>query len=427
MQSSMRYCLVSLLAVASLVLAGCNSDSNDAQIRMLNVSQGYSSLDLYLDSNKIQSAIASSTISNYSAIAPDTTHTIAITSNAVAVSSALQSLSESLDQKSHKTYVAYGDTGHFATMEIAEDQTAPSGSYTSLEVLNTATDAGAVDVYLTSASVSLDDASPNFSDVATGSSAAFTSISSGTYRLRITATGSKTDVRLDIASVTFNSGQVASLIVTGTSGGVLVNAVILPQQGSPTVETNPDARVRAALGMATGSSVTATIGGVSLMSGAPVDTIGDYVLVPVGSQSATLTVDGTAATIASQTLTAGSDYTLLFWTNSSGTQATLLTDDNQLPNSGYANIRLIHAMSGLNDAISLSVDYSPTATDVALGSASSYSQVAASTSSQLTVTDASTSASLFSQGSVTLNSEEVYTLFMFGSSSASTGTLRADR
>lgn len=425
MSISWRRSLVSMAALGLLVSAGCDTGKK-SDIRLLNVSQGYSSLDLYSDSSEEVASLATQNISAYKTPSSGS-HTIAITAAGVSRTNALKSVVESLSDGKHKTYVAYGDSGQFGTLEISEDQSAPSSSYASVEVLNTAVNAGSVDVYLTSSTVALSDVSPTFTAVAGATTAAFTTITSGTFRLRVTATGSKSDLRLDVPSITLASGSVTSIIVADTVGGFLVDAAILPQQGTLTYETNPSARVRAVSGISTGSNVVVTLGGVGLLSAAPANSIGTYQLVPVGSEAVTLNVGGTAVSVANQTLTEGGDYTLLIYTSSGATATALLTDNNHLPTSGYANVRLVNAMSGLADPISLAVDYSPIASDITLGTASAYTNVTASTTAELDVTDATTSASLFSQASTTLTTEEVYTLFMFGSASAPTGTLRTDR
>jgi hypothetical protein len=414
-----------LLLAAVLSLAGCNNDSNDAQIRMLNVSRGYDSIDFDEGSTALASAVVYGAASPYSSLAANT-YTINFTVSGV--TSALQSMSESLSAKSHNTFVVYGDTGDFATLEIGEDASGPS-SGANVQLVDAAPDAGPVDVYFTDSTTALDDVSPNFSDVAGGTiaSAGYVNVASGTYRMRITATGSKTDVRLDVASVTLNNGSVVSVVVADATGGVLVNAMILPQQGSLTADNNTSSRVRAAVGVSTGTAVNASIGGVSLLSGAPTSTISGYSLVTAGSAAVSLSVDGTAVTAANQTLAAGADYTLLVWTDSNGTEEALISEDNGLPSGEDAKIRVINSMSGLGDPISLAVNYSPEASSIALGGASAFSTVSASTTAQLGVTDATTSTTLYTNTAASLASQGVYTLFMFGSAATPVGTLNADR
>jgi hypothetical protein len=422
MPTSVRHGLAPM-AVSLLMLAACSgSDSTDANIRLLNVSHDYDSLDLYVDSNQELSGVSYDAVSPYAGI-KDTTYTIGFDIHGV--SSTLESLVETLPTKSHKTYVAYGDTGNVAISEISEDQSTPDSGSSRLQVLNTATDAGALDVYLTGSTVSLDNASPTFNAVTSGSidTDGFVTLNSGSYRLRVTATGSKSDVRLDVSDVSFDGGQVISIVVSGTSGGVLVDAMILPQQGSLAIHKNPNARVRAAAGITSGTAITASIEGVSLLTSAAANTVSSYTQVPAGTDAVSLSVDRNAVAGSGQTLSAGSDYTLLIWNNTGGIQVTLSSDDNRLPPRNDAKMRLINAMSGLSDPISLAVNYSP----ITLGTASGYSDVTAASNVELIVTDAATSTSLFANTATSLDAQEVYTLFMFGSSSSVTEILRADR
>ena len=67
------------------------------------------------------------------------------------------------------------------------------------------------------------------------------------------------------------------------------------------------------------------------------------------------------------------------------------------------------------------------ASNVSLGTALTYGQPIASTTAQLSVTDATTSQQLFSQSCTTLSYPDVYSLFMVGGSASPTGILRQDR
>ena len=426
MSTSVRVA-AALVATTALFLAACNSDSNDAQVRLLNVSQGYSSLDLYAGSTKEKSAVTSGTLSSYFGLAANT-YTLKFTVSGV--TTALASSSVTFTEKTHQTFVAYGDTGSFATLQIGEDTSAPSSGTANVELMNAAPDAGALDVYFTASTTSLDDVSPTFSDVAGGSisSAGFVNLTSGTYRMRVTGTGSKTDIRLDVASVSLASSSISSVIVSDTSGGVLVNASILPQQGSITADDNTSARVRAVAGVTGSSAVDVSVGGTSLLASAPSGTISDYSLITAGSAAVSLSVGGTAVTAASQTLTAGADYTLLIWTDSTGTtQESLLSETNGLAASGDAKIHLVNSMSGLGDPLSMTVSYTPEAESIALGAASAVASVTDGTSIPLGVTDTTTSTTLYTNNAASLASQGVYTLFMFGTAAAPVGTLQSDR
>ncbi len=429
-----------LPALATVILAGCGS-SGDAKVRLVNASAGYPSLDVYFEQSGTGgtaqlSNVATGSASGYAAITP-TAYTVYFTSHGVGAPNALASRSETFSNSARRTYVAYGDSGSFGVMEINEQQGAPNGGYASVEVLNADPDAGSLDVYLTSAGVPLASASPNFSAVAGGKATSFSTIPQGTYELRITGAGKNTDLRFDLSGLKLTNEEVLSLIITEAPGGYLVNVMALPQQGSLATYTNPDARVRAAIGLTGASSVTAGVGGTTLVSAAPAAAVGTYQLIPAGSQPVSLAINGTVVTVPNETLTAGQDYTLLIYGNASSVSESWLSDSNVPPLSGYASVRLVNAMSGSGDPLSLAVNFMPVATNVPLGSdlpsgttagTSAYdTQVSATTTGTVTVTDYTTSQTLYTQSSATLGSGNVYSMFMFGSSSAPVGVLSQDR
>jgi len=421
-----------LIALAATTLCGCGGSSKDAQVRILNVSTGYSSLDMYVndgnsssDTLELQSA-ASGAVTDYTGFSSGT-YTIKFKVHGA--SDTLQTLSDQkLVDESHTTYIAYGSSGHFGTLMLGEDVGQPDSGKSQLQVYNVA-EAGSLDVYITDSSTALADASPTFSSVGAGTSGAVT-LDKGTYRLRVTGAGDKTDLRLDIASITFDSQKVSSLIFTSTQGGVLVNAVYLPQQGSLTTYNNTNARIRGAVGIADGNTVTASIGDLSLLSNATVGIMGGtYGVLNAGTVAVNLSVDGNPVSVPGLALTAGADYTLLIWSNADGNQTALISDDNHIPSTGGdVKIRLLNGMSGLAAPITLNADFSPVAQDTAVGQASAPAQVEGATDYELDVVNASTGAALFSKTSVSLVSGNVYTLFMSGGGTAAVnGTLKKDR
>jgi len=420
--------------LAGIFLNGCSSSGGNAQIRVLNTSVDYTSLDLYLDNGTTNTreitAAAYGTLGSYLGVGAGS-YTVEFTSNNV--QSSLKLVDENLAKNTHRTYVAYGNSGKFGTLEILEDQDQPSTSYTKVELLDAAPDAGSVDVYLTDPSVDLTNSSPTFSAVAGGTiaSSGFVTVNSGTYRLRVTAAGSQTDIRLDsVTGITFSSQEILSIVVTGTGGGVLVNATVIPQQGTESAVNTTYARVRAAAGIPPGSNLTATLGGTNLLGAAAANTVSQYALVTAGTQTLNLTLNGAALPASSQALTAGEDYTVLVLNGAgvSGTTTTLFTDDDRLPStSAYAKVKIVNAMSALGDPLTLNVNYTPVASAIALGNASPSTEVTAGTNSEIDTVDATTSTTLFTNTTATLNGSGVYDLFMFGTAASPVGALRVNR
>ncbi len=411
-----------------MLLAGCSfsSDSNKAKLRILNVSLDYSAVDLYADGTLKHSNVSTESVSDYAALDADT-YTISFKSSGA--SGTLKSFSTALSKKSHTTFLSYGRSGHFSAIALDEDQDLPSSDKAIVRVVNTATDAGAVDIYLTDSSDLLTDSSPIFSSVSAGDTVSDNvTVSSGTYRLRVTAAGSTTDIRLDSQSATLAGKSVQTLIITDTAGGYLVNAVSLVQQGGLALYDNTSARVRASVGISTGSSVTASMDGTSLVTGAAAASIGSYKSITAGSVSVGLTIDGAAVSASSQSIQAGNDYTLLIWDDSDGKQVSLISDDNRLPlASDGTKIRLLNAASGLGEPATLSVDFSPTAENIAVGNASDATEITSTSDSRLDITNTNTAETLFTQTSTSLLSKGVYTMFLFGDASSPIARLRKER
>ena len=427
-----RSCLYPILAaLTALSLSGCDSGggSGRTQVRLMNASPGYTSLDLYAntadddtDQQRI-AGVAYDTVSSYTELESGTYN---VKFKRSSFTSTLQTASgKQLADDTHHTFVAFGSTGHFSSLQVGDDVTPPDSGRAKVQVLNVA-EAGTLDVYLTESSVSLDDATPVVSGVAPGTSSAASTIDSGDYRLRVTGTSDSDDVRLDVANLTLDSRQVVSLILTATRGGVLVNALLLPQQGSLTKFANTQARIRGVAGTTSGP-VVMRVGGVGVLNGA-VGVVGNYAQVEAGSVAVNLTVNGVAVAVPNQTLVAGGEYTLLAWSNADGAQTTLIDDDNRLPTaSGKAKIRVLNGLSTLSAPITLSVNFAPIAEAIALGQASAFTEIDDGSDYQLDVTDTATAANLLTKTSVTLQAASVYTLFMSANGATVSGTLRKDR
>lgn len=426
-----------VLLAATALLGGClgggsDDDSKQAQIRLVNVSPGYQSLDLYAnesgDDDEVRtSGVGYETASDYVSLDSDT-YVVKFKRNGV-TSTLLTLSNENLTDESHVTYVAYGSNGRFATIKLSEDVADADDGKTKVQLINTA-EAGGLDVYFTDDDVALADATPQFSSISSGGTASAVSIVSGTYRLRVTGAGDTNDVRLDLASATLESKKVVTYVVTATKGGVLVNAVAVPQQGALSVSHNTKARVRGANGIANGAAALATIGGVTVLNNVGVGVIGSrYSQVEAGNLAINVSVDGAAASVPNQTLAAGGDYTLLVWSDTNGTQTSLLADDNRLPSTaGKSKVRLLNGMSALAAPITLAVDFSPIAEAIDVGTVSDYTEVDSGSESGLEVTNANTTASLLTRTGVSLVDSGVYTLFMSGGGTATVGgTLRKDR
>ena len=416
------------LATALLGACGGNSNSNSSSsIRVVNATLTKPTLTLLANSNALVPATATDTASPYSSV-DSGGPTLQL--NDGATGTALSTLSPSLGGGSHYTLLAYENGGAVRTALISEDTAAPSSSTAGLRVFNAATDAGALDVYVTDPAVDLATlSSPTFifssSNATVGSS--FLSFAPGTYRIRVTGSGNTSDVRLDIPSITLASQQVATAILTPTTGGILANGSFLIQQGAYTAVRNTSARVRLVAAVGGGSPmVSATSGTTSIATNVIAPTITAYKLVTAATRLG-VTVNGSPIGAPTGTLAAGSDNTLVVYGSGAGTAtASLIADDNHLPTSASTvRKRLFNGLTGAAPALTLSADFAVVASNAVPGTASAYAIIPSNTSMRLDVTSATQA--IYSESGLPVRGNAVYTLFMLGDASAPAHLLRSDR
>ncbi|SFR93901.1 protein of unknown function [Mitsuaria sp. PDC51] len=417
---------LSVAAATLLTACGGGGDSSTAQMRLLNASIGYAALDMSVDSTTVNSAVAYAGVGSYADVKTSATGT-EIQSNSVG--STLASSTPTLAAGSHYAMIAYGSAGSLQTTLLQEDQEAPASGKSKLLVLNLAPDAGSMDVYVTGADETLDTASTVAAGIAAGSGSGYVSLNSGTFRVRLTAAGSKSDVRLDIPSITLPSAGVSTLVLTGSAGGVLVNGIQLIQQGATTNFPNTTARARLVAAVGGSALVSGSVGQTALMPTSVAPTIGDYTTLTAGAADLSVYVNGQLMSFAKPTLVAGNDYTLMVWGPAASPQLAVLTDDNRLPTSPTttAKIRLVNGVASAATGLTLNVDYSALASNVVAGTASTAQTTPASTSALLTVTSPSSTTPVYSLSDLGITAGYVYTVFVMGDSTAMVGSLRRER
>jgi hypothetical protein len=419
-------------AVPSALLSACGgggSSSSDgaARLRLFNVSNGYPSLDLRVDDVVVQGAVAYGAAGSYSSVS---TASISTVISSAGSSTALSTASRTLAKDVSYTLLAYGWAGALKTAILQDDVAGADAGKAKLQVLNLAADAGTLDIYLTGNDDLLDDATALTTGLAGGATLSHTSISAGSYRLRVTGNGDKTDVRLDVTGLALTTTQVASLVLVPGAGGVLVHAVLAVQLGAVTALSNRQARVRVVSAVGGNGRVTAALGGSTLASAVTSPTIGNYGQVTATGSAlpVVLSVNGSAVAVADVAVAAGGDYTLLVWGTAAAPQTSWLVDDNRLPaTSGNAKVRLVHAVAGLDAALTLTADFSAIASSVAVGQASAFANVVASSAMRLEVNSPLSTNALYTLSSVAIAAKGLYTVFMLGDATAPVGALRKER
>lgn len=439
---SVRRGLALLMAASTCLLAACGSSSSsggDAQWRVLNLTGDLPSVDVYSDTTNTPafSGVATGVVSSYSTIASGTyVVRVAASGN----TNTLFSGSYTLSANQHYTGLVWGSTGalQFATLPEDDDTTLIATGNSQVRVYNATAGSGALDVYLTQNIADLTNATPTVSGVASAALSGYKALVAGTYRLRVTSAGNPGDVRLDVPAVTLTAQQDASIIITSGAGGVLVNGALLVQQGAVTTYGNGQSRLRVAAGEPSSGTVSVvldagTATAQTLATGLVSPVVNAYATITSGSHTVDVQLNGVSISSATQTFTAGSDYTLLaYGGNAAG--VTLLSDDNLLPAIGQVKVRLINADASL-PLLTLLVDNSLLASDVTPGAVTTAitTPTVTNQTSTLTVTPSNTSGTLYTSPATVLQSQGVYSLFMLGggncpnSTSPYCGVLRKDR
>ena len=388
---------------------GGEESGADPKIRLLNLSTGYTALDLMTnldadddDDDETQATgVALETVSDYATLDPDD-YTVKV--RRTGSGSVLRSFAgEELVEDTINTYVAYGEVGSFGALRIDDTLDEADAGETKLSVANVSS-AGALDVYLTDANTDLDDTTPVLSSVGAAlvacSAPTAAPIGCASRRPATAPTCVST-----CAVFTLTDRGVGSLILTSTQGGMLANAVFLPQGGQPTQIANTKARLRGAVGLANGANASIQVGGQSVLTAATAGVIGSrYTLLDAGTVPVTLTVNGTAVPVPNVDLTAGADYTLLVWSNANGAQTSLIVDDNRLPSGGTAmtKLRLLNGMSTLAAPLTLSVDFSPVIEGTLVGQVSDEIEISSGTDRQFDISNTSTAQSVLTRVAITL-------------------------
>ena len=425
------------LAVALTLpfLHGCgNDEANDGSIRVVNATTDYSSIDLYTrdsDGNDtlVVGGTAAGTVSGYDNVKRGA-KTFEIKSGTSAGNAS--SATGTVTTGDHFTLVSYITGNTLDTVFVNEEEKNPSSGNAKLRVLNGAsTEAGSVDVYLSqNACNALSTTDTAFVSAVGGPTAGapfttaysqVTAASAGTtWKLCVTASGDKSNVLLDIPAFTLKAQEIATLILTRTSGGVLLNAALLDQQGALTPFANSIARVRVVADAASSGSVSATINGVSLAGDAQSPSINDYVAVPSGAVTGTYQINDTTISGASlAALSAGSDYTLFIGGTISAPTITLIQDNNTPSTSTSVPVeaRVLNGVNGVNGTVTVNAGGKQIGSNVAFGTASAYTPLTAFTgTATLNVSIGGVAQPV--QNNQTFTSGDVYTILVYGDASA---------
>ena len=403
-------------------LHGCgNDDAQKGFVRIVNATTEYASLDLYtLNSDGGNDLVVSGTAAN-SASAYEGIDKGSYTFNVKSSTSAgaATPVTGTVSKEDHFTIVTYLTGSATKTQFLTDEETSPASGNTKFRVFNAASsEASSVDVYLTSNPCNaLTVTDTAFAAAQTGLQATYSQVTSQSWNVCVFPSGDKTTLLLDIPGLALKNQEIATLILTHTAGGVVLNGAVLDQQGSMTSYTSAISRVRVAADPTSGLT-TVTLNGTEITAAAAPQSISSYVTIPSAALTAAVTIDGVTTNVTTlPTAAAGRDYTLLVTGTSSNPTATLITDDNSVSTSTTQTVkaRVINGVNSGSGTVSATIDNKTVGT-AAFATASQYVTIPATTGTSTVQASITTNpASLTSQSFVT---NGVYTVFIWGDGSA---------
>lgn len=409
-------------AVSLPLLGGCGDDNaQKGFVRIINATTEYASLDLYTQASDgsndlVVSGTAAGKSSNYTDIDKGS-YTFNVKSGTGASNAA--TTTGTISKTDHYSIVTYLTGGVAKAQFLSDEETAPASGNAKLRVFNAASsEASSVDVYLTTnACNALTVTDTAYATAQTGLQASYgqvTASSAGsTWNVCVFAAGDKSTLLLDIPSLTLKDQEVATLILTHTSGGVLLNGAVLDQQGAMTAYTSAISRVRVAADPVAGLT-TVDLNNTEITANAAVQSISSYVTIPSAALTAAVTVDGVTTNVTTlPAAVSGSDYTLLVTGTSSNPTATLILDDNSVSTSTTQTVkaRVINGVNNGSGSVSATID-NKTVGSAAFQTASTYVTIPATVGTStvqasITTNPASLTGQSFTAGGV-------YTVFIWG-------------
>jgi hypothetical protein len=346
-------------------LAGCDGDSHkNAQLRTVHASPDAPRVDILANNSKIAEASYTEATAFRSIEAGNTT--IRLDVNGAQPPVTALTAAANLERNKFYTVFAANRVAALEALTVVDDGNAPASGSAKLRVVHAAPGAPEVDVYVTTPTQDLNDASVTptltfaFKAIIPANGARALEVPAGSYRIRVTPKGDKASVVYDSGSVAIAAGAdllLAAVQEDSATNPAPISLLLLPRTGASSVAQDARAQVRVAHFSPNTPRVdvylrapTAALGAQNLVvPDAIFGAFSNFLPVEAGSYRASAALDGqtTEAIGLDATLAAGQDVSVfaLGLNGSAGAQALRLAaypDDLSTPASGKAKLRVIH-------------------------------------------------------------------------------------
>jgi len=420
--------VLALLVAAFVGLAGCHSGGtkqNSTTLRALNAVVDAEPLDVLVDSDVKFSAVAPSTLTGFTNFDSGTRD---LQARSTTNQSILLDKQVAFGSDATGTLVLYGHRSSMQATFLPDDTTQPSSGHARIRAIGLATDSGPTDLYLTPTTITA--GPPILTNISFGAVSGVTEIPAGTYKVIIATAGTQEVLFSSTSTITVSGGDNDTIAVLPTLGGKLVNAAFMQNgaNGAGTVLTNPLARLKAVNGL-TDTTVNFKLDSGIFLSNVPFAAASTYLTINSGSHTVGVeaaNVPGTTIASTTASMTAGRDYTTVTAGTGASPRIAVLTDDNTLPAAGSAKIRFVNALAD-GATVDVLLNFAQQATGVPSIGASSYFSVTAGTNYTISFTTPGGITVIASLTNVQLDANDVYSAYLFGTTSSAQVRLVRDR
>lgn len=214
--------IAALMLPLMLATAACEEDDDltgtgtQAQVRVVHASANAPNVDVLVNNDIVLSNVPYTQFSTYLPV-PSGAQRLRV--RPAGGTNAVIDVTPILAANSSYTVLAVGPVSAIEPLLLQDDRTAPTAGNVKVRVVHAAPGAGNVDVFVTDPNASLATATPVLTNVAFKVASNFLSVPAGTYRIRVTPTGNRNVVAIDVPSVTLTAGQIVTAVAAENVGG----------------------------------------------------------------------------------------------------------------------------------------------------------------------------------------------------------------
>jgi hypothetical protein len=373
--------LFACLCLAVVVLAGCGkggSNSGNGNVRVVNAFFEAPSLNVVIGNTTLATGLPFQGLTQYASVDNGTqTFTVTVTGS----STPLVNVSNTIGGNTSFTYAIFGPLTAPLTIFQSDNFNDPGTGFFAVRAMNAAAGIGPIDVYLTPPGADLTVTGATVSGVPYGGTSAFISVNIGApFEIRITPTGTKT-VIFDSTPKAFAEHSGSTVLAYSKGSGTLVNVALLNSDdaGTGSIVDNLVAQYKVINASLVGSPLNVFIDGSLQLSSIPFTGVSNYQQTTAGAHTFNIQAQSTPGAnllTFSPTLSSATDTSIALVGPAGALGSVVLLDDNQPPATGSAGVRFVNTSASIA-AVDVFVNFSKQITNLAINTASAYSNLTA--------------------------------------------------